>query len=261
MNLEEIASDAQCWKYSMIKVVSLASDAERRRVFTASAETSQLWSFLDAHTSAHADLDVDVPRMRTVAGRELKRSEIGCYSSHYSAWKLFLDSDSKQLIVFEDDAMIDWTYIDFIAGQDLGALGVHYLKLFVKVPGRFRRIKSPFLDPYHHLVQYLGPAFGTQAYVLSRHGAAVLVDKLRRVSLAVDHAMDCSWEHGLPTLAIFPSPVIERFIPSTIGDARFTPDSATRMEQFRTHALVRLEQVRRLTLGFAPKPRISAGPQ
>ena len=241
---------------TLIKVISVLGASKRRELFSNAASTDLKWSFLDAQTGLGSDLHINAKRMKIAAGRLLEASELGCYSSHFVAWKELLVSDAAQMIVFEDDALIDWDYIEFLVTLDFASLGIDYLKLCAKVPGRFRRVRQEFPDRYHHLVQYLGPALGTQAYFVTRPGASTLVHKLRQVTRAIDEALDRSWDHGLPNLAIFPFPVVERFVPSSIGTGRFASHGAGIGESVRTGIVGRLEQGRRVMVGFSRKPAI-----
>lgn len=241
---------------TIVKVISVDSAINRRRQFADAAyETTQKWSFLDAHRGLSDKLRVDARAMKRLGGRILTENELGCYSSHYSALFELLSSDSEQMIVLEDDVLVDWSYISFMASYNMSAMGIDYLRLFAKVPGRFRKIQQRFLEPYHHLIQFIGPALGTQAYVVTRRGAELLVESLRTVRRPIDQALDHSKDHSLPNLAVVPFPVIERFVPSSIGEGRFT-DKPTGTTKLLKNAIQRVEQVERGLVLFSRKPRI-----
>src|SRR5688572_19546264 len=97
---------------TIIKVISIATDAERRRAFSERARDANIpWGFFDACTSLAPALTYDEELTIVRRGRPLQKSELGCYSSHYSIWAEFLASDADQLIVLEDDTLVDWGYL------------------------------------------------------------------------------------------------------------------------------------------------------
>jgi glycosyl transferase family 25 len=52
-------------------------------------------------------------------------------------------------------------------------------------------------------------------------GANTFLRACRTIKRPIDDQMDRSWEHGIRNLALFPAPVIEEFVESGIGAARF----------------------------------------
>jgi len=115
---------------------------------------------------------------------------------------------------------MDWGFIHDIEKQSFDAMGIEYLRLFAKMPSPWRFVASPFLDKYRHLIQFTGYPLGTQAYLLTKGGAAKLIEHGGRIDAAVDVYMDRTWEHGVFNLAIFPFPAYERHQTSSIGDGR-----------------------------------------
>ena len=205
-----------------VTVISLPGTPERRARFAAGAADAGLpWTFFDARTSVTAPLTYDERRARRTHGRTLTVGEIGNYASHFAVWQRFLASDAAQMIVFEDDVTVDWTFVRHIASLDFSAMGLSYLRLFTKIPARFRKVRCPFIDRYHHLIRITSYALGTQAYLVTRDGAERFVEGASHVDSPVDTYMDKYWRHGVPNLAVYPFPVFERCDPSTIGEARF----------------------------------------
>lgn len=205
-----------------IWVISLA-DATARRVQFAQPVPSAApsWEFFPAHTQLEPTLLYDSAATRATHGRTLRSGELGCYSSHYALWQWLLDSDFEQMVVLEDDVHVDWNFLSFLLQNDFGAMNISYLRLFAKIPSRWRYVASPFLDRYRHLIRFTGYALGTQAYLLTKTGAAQLLRHAQTVRFPIDVFMDRYWEHGVPNLAIYPFPVIERYQPSSIGQLRF----------------------------------------
>ncbi len=209
-----------------VTVVSLPGARERRARFAAGAADAGVpWTFFDALTAIGTPLGYDERRARRTHGRTLTPGELGAYASHYAVWHRFLDSTFGQMIVFEDDVAVDWAFIAQLASVDFSAMGIAYMRLFTKIPARFRKLRCPFIDRYHHLIRITSYALGAQAYLITREGAERLLQRAARVDCPVDTYMDKYWRHGVPNLAIYPFPVFERFDASTIGETRFEKQS------------------------------------
>jgi glycosyl transferase family 25 len=194
---------------------------DRRRTFAANAQTNLEWSFFDAHETLDSRLSYNPSQAMLAIGTTLTQGELGCYSSHFTVWREFLESPSEQLIVLEDDVVLDWRYLEFLIGHNLGELGVQYLRLFAKRPAPFRVVVPQFLEFNHDLIQFIGYAWGTQGYLLTRAGAQQFVHHLQVVRRNVDSSMDRAWDHGIANLAIFPFPLFEVMGPSSIESRRF----------------------------------------
>jgi len=97
---------------------------------------------------------------------------IGASLSHIGCWKKFLDSDAKYLVVFEDDTLVDDTYMELIdslipklpSEWDMWLLGTHAWA-FKGVP------LTKDVDSWVKVKQFTG----AHAYVLSRKGAEILL--------------------------------------------------------------------------------------
>ena len=90
-----------------IKVISLSRSLERRRSFAANTDTDLTWSFFDAHETLDSALSYDPTDAILAVGAPRSSGELGCYSSHYTAWREFLASTDIQLVVLENDIIID----------------------------------------------------------------------------------------------------------------------------------------------------------
>jgi glycosyl transferase family 25 len=240
---------------SAITIISLRSAGARRAHFAKFADDPALaWSFFDALTGIEPPLEYDPAAVRRVHGRGLTPGELGVYASHVAVWQRLLDSNERQMLVFEDDVVADWPLIARLAAYDFSAIGINYLRLFTKIPPRFRKLKTPFLDRYHHLIRITGFALGTQAYMITRSGAERLLKHAARIECPVDAYMDKYWTHGVPNLALYPFPVFERFDASSIGEARFEKQPmpvADRFALFRRRLHERFAMVRN-AMGFDP---------
>jgi glycosyl transferase family 25 len=203
-------------------VISLPDATERRAAFAARAGGVTLdWSFLDARRGLGPDLSFDPDEAIVFKGRPLSPGELGCYSSHCAAWTTFLEGPAAQLIVFEDDTIVDWTFLEKLARVDLRAGRIDFLRLYAMDPGPCRRLQANAVDFQRHLIEYSDRVFGGQAYALTRAGAERLVHHCRTVRRPIDDELDRSWAHGLPNLCLFPFPVIAQSGASTIGLGRY----------------------------------------
>lgn len=205
---------------TMVRVISMTTATARRAAFAATAETAMAWSFFDARRLPETPVVYEERLAARRFGRALKPGEIGCYASHFAVWRQFLDSDVEQLLVLEDDVFVDWPAVEQLCSHNLAAHHIHVLKLFATHPIRSRMAKYKLLSDHSHLLRVFGHAFGTQAYVLTRRGAAALASTCQQMTMPVDWAMSRYWAYRLPSYAVFPFPVIERHGPSTIEHAQ-----------------------------------------
>ena len=109
---------------------------------------------------------------------------IGCSLSHYSIWKEFLRSDHPYCFVLEDDALVPVGLADKIklatmAGHDFDVWALSY-KLYNKT-----------LNDVDGKVGWKSPVYfwGTSAYIISRKGAAELIDQFFPIECHLDNYM------------------------------------------------------------------------
>lgn len=234
------ASDA-----TEVLVVSLRSAAARRAAFAERAKAIALrWRFFDACAGLADGMEIDELAVRRAKGRALTPGEIGCYASHFSIWREMLNRDVRQAIVLEDDTLVDWAYLERLAATDLGALGIDYLRLYSKRPTWQRVVRRDFLQHSRAVVELIGHAYGTQGYAITREGARRLAEHCRVVRRPIDDAMDRSWAHGVPNLALFPPPILEATVASEIGAARFASQSDPAYHSLRQRMWRRIERLR-----------------
>lgn len=205
-----------------VVVISLPDAADRRAAFAGRARVTSIpWTWFDAHRELAPGLTHDPDEAIVAKGRPLYAGELGCYSSHYAAWSMFLESGASRMLVLEDDTIVDWGFLETLVTVDLQAAGVHYLRLYAKRPCALREVLHNAIEQQRTLVEYLDRPLGTQGYVVTREGAERFVRHCRRVMRPLDDELDRSWEHGVPCLGIFPFPLLEQSTSSTIGPARF----------------------------------------
>lgn len=209
---------------TIVRVISLATATERRAAFNDRARDANVeWTYLDALRELPEELAYDEDEAIVAKGRPLRPGELGCYGSHWTVWQQFLKSDADYIIVLEDDVIVDWKYLAALAADDSAAKRFDYLRLFNLRPTLKRVVCRGLLRPNDHVIELDGLAYGTQGYMLSRTAANRLLQHCQQVRRTIDDEMDRSWDHGVPNLAIFPAPLLEEFVPSTIGSARSEP--------------------------------------
>jgi glycosyl transferase, family 25 len=240
-----------------IEVISMAKAEQRRAVFAATASGARAsWQFVDACTEPPAGLAYDDSAAVRRFGRKLSRGEIGCFASHFTAWQSLLDSGESQRIVLEDDTIVDWPLMDLIAEVDFAALGLDLVRFYSTHPFKHTVAIERFLGPHTHLVQTSGMFLGTQGYVLTRRAARRLVELAHSITMPVDWFMTRYWAYGFRNYCVFPFPLIERYVPSDIGD---------RSEAAAPGAMARVvrqgwRMYDRLSRGFADHVRFRGNP-
>jgi glycosyl transferase family 25 len=242
-----------------VLVISLPDAAERRALFAERAKGTSLdWSWFDAHRELSADLRHDPDEAIVAKGRPMYAGELGCYSSHYAAWRAFLNTAAPQLLVLEDDTIVDWGFLEKLATVDLAAAGVRYLRLYAKRPCAFREVLRDAVQQQRTLIEYLDRPLGTQGYLMTREGAERFVRHCREVRRPLDDELDRSWDHGVACLGLFPFPVIEQATASGIGPDRFGRFEIPSRLRLRRLAMKQRDRVlklrQRMRLLAAPRP-------
>ena len=204
-------------------VISLDEADERRRTFTDGAKRATIdWAFMSAHTCLHSPLKYLEEDAIVAWGRPLHARELAVYSSHYAAWEcLTKDQDADQYVILEDDIIVDWIFMDALANTCLSGQSIEYLRLYYKIPRAFSVIKRNFIVECRDLIELRGLVVGAQGYVVTKAGARTLMKHCQKVLRPIDVEMDRSWAHGLRNLSVFPFPIIETSVMSTIGAGRY----------------------------------------
>lgn len=151
------------------------------------------------------------------AGRTLSAAELSCFVSHLGIISAWLDEGASDvLLVLEDDVYLD-PWFDFRAAAALASsAGLDYLRLYSRVWMPARQI---VYRGRIQLVRFTWSPGGTQAFMLTRQGARRIVDAVAargRIVRPVDDLIDRYWEVGNPVYGLFPSPVIEHNMSTTI---------------------------------------------
>jgi glycosyl transferase family 25 len=211
-----------------IRVVSLAESTDRRAEFAGHVSGFDLdWSFFSAHKYRVAPLGYNDRAAIRRCGRALIQQEIGAYVSHFKCWEWLANSQYDQAIILEDDVIVDWRAITRLSQLNLAAHMIGLLRLFATHPIACQIVMYRFLSPHCHLVRTKGWYLGMQGYMLTKAGAQRLIERYKNITAPVDWILMRYWEHRLGNYSLFPFPVIEQHVPSTIG-----PRAAVREPRF-----------------------------
>lgn len=228
------------------RIISLAKSGRRGMMANQFARTGFSWSFFDGLTELPAELLYNEKAARVVRGRHLESGELGCFASHHAVWKELIANDAVDAyVVLEDDVVINSGFFEtFIGSLAAGGPQFHYARFYAKVPVPAIN-RAPYLDRF--LIEFGEIAFGTQAYYIDKVAAAAYLKSIRDVRRPVDDEMDRAWAHGVPNLCVYPHPVFELQLASTIQSGRRRldpPGGLGRMLWLAQRAVEKLRKVR-----------------
>lgn len=148
-------------------------------------------------------------------GKRTNRREIGCYLSHIKALQTFLQSGDKYGLILEDDIQLPADTKKLIESTMPYAAHWDMVRLSAHAPGT----PLPFADlPGGRVLAYnLKVLKNTGAYLVNRHAAQCICEKMLPMSLPYDVALDREWRHGFKAAYISPLPMLINYdVPSQI---------------------------------------------
>lgn len=130
---------------------------------------------------------------------------VGCYLSHYSCWKKFLETDKENVLILEDDAEIPPDFLEQLmtAREDLNQEDIKrpdiwmLAKPFGPTLTRALELGSPTYSK-NWSYEIMAPLTG---YILTREGAKVLCENAFPIDGHVDHFMRRCSQMGMVVLA------------------------------------------------------------
>jgi GR25 family glycosyltransferase involved in LPS biosynthesis len=130
---------------------------------------------------------------------------VGCYLSHYSCWKKFLDTDKEKLFILEDDAEIPTTFLEELATamEDLNQEDIKRPDIWM--------LAKPFGPTLTKALELGSPTYSKNwsydimapltGYILTREGAKILCENAFPIDGHVDHYMRRCSQMGMLVLA------------------------------------------------------------
>lgn len=146
---------------------------------------------------------VDQTAFERNVGRAMLLGEIGCYHSHLTAWREFLQTSDEVLLVLEDDVVFGAGFIQALELALAHTADWDFLKLNkirAKQPVCQKRIGDYCLNAY------IGPATGFGAYLIQRHTAQKLLPHMLPIRRPIDHEADRIFEHDFRHYGLEPFP-------------------------------------------------------
>ena len=143
-------------------------------------------------------------------GKKTNLGELGCYFSHLNVLKKFLNTKEDWALVCEDDIEFNKDMIEIINGALKSKINFDLLRLSggsnrtkeIGLPLKLKKIYKDFF-----LSLNFGFKSGTGCYLINRHAAKNILQKINKMSLPIDHALDRDWILNLRSLSISPAPV------------------------------------------------------
>jgi glycosyl transferase family 25 len=120
---------------------------------------------------------------------QLGLTEIGCFLSHRTAWQRILESGQAFGAVFEDDILADEALAALLRKTDWIPANVDCIKLDASPAPDFQKPAEAIPDKGFPLNHRFRDRRGTAGYILSREGAALLLERSETLSHAVDVQM------------------------------------------------------------------------
>jgi glycosyl transferase, family 25 len=153
------------------------------------ARTSK-FSAVDGATLSDQTLSALVDGASVVSDRptshtQLTRPAIGCFLSHLSIWKRFIDGDRDRLVVLEDDAAPSPGYSANYAERVLAAIPAEADLVLLGgtiMAGLVEKTECAFLSRVYYFN-------GTYAYLVTRKGCHKLLQHLLPLRAHIDHQM------------------------------------------------------------------------
>ncbi|MFY8119427.1 MAG: glycosyltransferase family 25 protein [Roseateles sp.] len=172
--------------------------------------------------------------------KTLSNGEKGCYASHLQAWKDLIDSTHEALVVLEDDVRLEPQFAEVITAIGSLPRGWDMIKLIGHLDARSapsRQGRAKPLCPGYQLVEYKRVPSLTAGYVISRAGAAKLLQGRIPFGRPIDVDLRHWWETELCIQGVSPAAIAldETSEQSSIGAK--TPDTlAMTWRKFRRKA-------------------------
>ena len=193
-------------------VLHLGRAAERRGNAQKLLETcgldGEIWPAVDGAALSADQIDAAYrPRLfKPQYPFPLRNGEIGAFLSHRQIWTAIIERNLDAALILEDDVALNQPL--FAPARDLGLRHVGqlgYIKMSTHAPkGRLGPIDQ---QAGATLVQAENPGLGATAQLVSRDGAARLLQHCKTFDRPVDTFVQSHWFTGLVPSTVYPSGV------------------------------------------------------
>jgi len=163
-----------------------------------------LFAGVDGNAESERLLEtVDVKAFERNMGRKILMGGIGCYHSHISVWREFLETKKPFALIMEDDVVL---HDDFQSAVELGLAASEHWDIL-----RLNRIRAKLpitqgkVGPYK-LNAYIGSATGNGAYLIKQDTAKLLLGRMLPVTRACDHEINRFFHHKFRLRGLEPFP-------------------------------------------------------
>ncbi|SMM97775.1 Glycosyl transferase, family 25 [uncultured Candidatus Thioglobus sp.] len=164
----------------------------------------------------------DVKRNRKIGKYPLVLPEIGCYLSHYQAWKKIANGEDEGGFIFEDDFITNSDLKDVLELLSQDIQDWDMIKLFTLNPKQKKIFSRPLSEKYNIIIPYKVPSC-LLGYGLRREAAKKLIKQYQTISRPVDEDIKFFWETGLRVALVDPMPLKigdQQTVTGTIGNER-----------------------------------------
>ena len=209
-----------------VRVISLERSVDRReRVTHDLLESDFQWSFFSALNSmSPCTVESHPEQQKKRYGRSLTEGEIGCFKSHFALLQSFASqSEVEWMLVLEDDVCLDTNFSLDLLIDAIEKLDIRFIRLFSR---RFKPAKVLKQLGAIQILRYKTDPYGTQAYLINRKAAFSFIESVQSIVRPIDDEMGRFWSHGLPIYSVYPHPVFERAVASTLEAERVNNTSA-----------------------------------
>lgn len=194
-------------------VINLARNPERKAAMECLLAASGLdVEFLTAVDGAALDR---AGLSGSDASTQLSNGELGCYLSHVKAWQRVVQDNLSFALILEDDVDAR-EHLASVCGE-LERLPIEFdmIRLSSIMPVAGTEVVK--LSKEHSLILPHKNPSGAHGYLISRRGAARLLDRFRVPRLPIDKMLDAYWNLDLDILLLDPPAVlITNAFPSSI---------------------------------------------
>lgn len=224
-------------------IINLASDKARwdsvsRHFSEAGLSFRRIEAVMGKALSAEETNRIYSPRLNSRQYyKPLLPGEIGCYASHLEAWRELLRSGERCVAIFEDDVELAPDLPEVLAAIERLDADWDMVKL-IGLSEKRPQWRRPLL-PGRDLVGFRRVPSLTGAYVVSRSGAAKLLERRIPFGRPIDVDLRYWWECDLRILGIYPYPVNLADI-SHVSSIHGAEQQRLRTNRFRK-ALLKLE--------------------